>query len=297
MRSPRPGAVRRSPASSLVGLAALPFLGAGAAAVVQGPRPPRPVGRHAEHVAARDAPHHDARDAASCGRSPASRDVGAHVGRAITADQVVGSGSGEMWVTMRLGGRLRRDARRRAARSPAATRACAAASYLRERPDARRADAGADDGLTGPRLRPGPRCPAIARRERSRDGLAGVDGVHDAARPAAAGAADAARSRSTSTRRGRHGIKPGDVRRAAATLVHGHRGRQLLRAAEGLRGRRPRRPDVRAEPRQRPRPAASTRPAAATCRLGDVADVGVQPEPGRHPARRRSRATSTSAPP
>ena len=97
-----------------------------AAPLLQGPRAARALGRDAEHVAARDGPHHR-RAPPSCGPSRGSATSGptsAAPSPATRPSAPARARCGSRWT---LGG-LRRDARPRSATSSAATRACAAAS-------------------------------------------------------------------------------------------------------------------------------------------------------------------------
>ena len=73
------------------------------------------------------------------------------------------------------------------------------------------------------------------------------------------------------------GLKPGDVRRAAATLLSGHRGRHPVRGAEDLRGRGLGRARVRNEHLQRSSDLLIDRPTR-------------RPRPPRRRRRRRDRA-------
>ena len=125
------------------------------------------------------------------------------------------------------------------------------------------------------RLRPGPRDAASARPSGCGELMAGVDGVVDAAVERPDDAADRRASRSTSTGRRRFGIKPGDVRRAEATLLQGIQVGSVFEEqkvfdviVQGV-------PAHAREPSRTCATCSSTGPAAATCASGEVADVRV----------------------
>ena len=93
-------------------LAALPLLGTSRGAGVQGPRRARPTStREPGTSQPADDADRDARSAASCAAIPGVDDVGAHVGRAVTGDQIVDVNSERALGQHRPGRRLRRDAR------------------------------------------------------------------------------------------------------------------------------------------------------------------------------------------
>ena len=149
-----------------------------------------------------------------------------------------------------------------------------AAEDPRRRHAEQRGQAGADGTLDGADrdaqaarragLRRGPGRPArdgregarARRRRRRRRRSAGRDGRR------------ASRRRDRGRPRGRaqrHGIKPGDVRRAEATLLAGHPGRQHLRGAEGLRRRRQGVPATAPSVVEHRATCCIDGPAAATC--------------------------------
>jgi Cu/Ag efflux pump CusA len=150
--------------------------------------------------------------------TPGVRDAGAHVGRAVTGDQTVGTGSGEIWVTMQpdAGYDATLAAIRRVVTGYPGLRGRVMTA---ETERSQGAFAAADDGFTV-RLYGQDLGVLHARAEDLRRVLAGVEGVRDprvlapAMQPTMEVEVDLASAE-------RHGIKPGDVRRATATLVSG----------------------------------------------------------------------------
>jgi CzcA family heavy metal efflux pump len=149
---------------------------------------------------------------------PGVRDVGAHVGRAITSDQIVNVNSGELWVSI--------DPKADYHRTVAAVRSVIAGypglvhnlvSYPEER--IRQVQTGANDPLVvrvfGEDLQV-----LRAKAEEVRQALRGVDGVTSphvdaqAVEPTVEIEVDLAAAQE-------HGIKPGDVRRSAAIQLSG----------------------------------------------------------------------------
>jgi CzcA family heavy metal efflux pump len=149
---------------------------------------------------------------------PGVRNVGAHVGRAVTADQVVGVNSGELWVSIDPDSDYDAtvaDVRRVVAGYPGFSRDVQ--TFSKER--IRQVLTGTDDDLTVRVYGEEPET-LRAESEKVREALAGVDGVSDtqvklpAEEPTLEVEVDLAAAQ-------RNGIKPGDVRRAAATLLSG----------------------------------------------------------------------------
>jgi CzcA family heavy metal efflux pump len=149
---------------------------------------------------------------------PGVRDVGAHVGRAVTSDQTVGTGSGELWLSIDPGADY--DATLRSIRQvvtgyPGMRGRVLTYEDERSRGVLTRADDGLVVRLYGQELR-------VLRREAQnlQRVLAGIDGVRDprvqlpVMQPTLQIQVDLAAAQ-------RHRINPGDVRRAAATLVAG----------------------------------------------------------------------------
>jgi CzcA family heavy metal efflux pump len=149
---------------------------------------------------------------------PGVRDVGAHVGRAITADQVVDVNSGELWVRV--------DPRADYGRTVEAVRRVVAGypglrhnlvTYPEQQ--MRLAETGNDAPLVvrvfGQDLQV-----LRAKAEEVRRAIAGVDGV-TAPRVAAQPVEPTVQIGVDLAKAERYRIKPGDVRRAAATLLSG----------------------------------------------------------------------------
>ena len=206
---------------------------------------------------------------------PGVRDVGAHLGRAITGDQAVGAASGEMWVSI--------DRNADYGRTLRAVRAVAGGyPGLRARVETYESDrtrdvlAPADHQLT---VRLYGEDYGVLRREaeKVRTAVGRIDGV---GRPQVTGPAqqptlqivpDIAAAR-------QHGLKPGDVRRAAGTLVNG------LEAGSYFEGQKVFAVTVRGVPATRSsvtsvRNLRINAPNGGTVRLGDVAAVRITPTP------------------
>ena len=202
---------------------------------------------------------------------PGVDNVGAHVGRAVTGDQVVDVNSSEVWVEHRLGRRLRRDAGARSrTRSPACAASTATSSPTRRRRSATSArSTQGGNPVRGQRPRRADRlrtgrssCASTARtstscaarRDKVRQAMSEVDGVVDPrielprTQPTLEIEVDLERAQRFGHQARRRAPRGGH---AAA----GPPGRQRLRGAEGLRRDRP--------GRARRRAAAST--TCATC--------------------------------
>jgi CzcA family heavy metal efflux pump len=146
------------------------------------------------------------------------RDAGAHVGRAITSDQVVNVNSGELWVSIDPGADYDRTVaaiRRAVAGYPGFTHNLV--TYPEQR--MQQVETGQSDPLVvrvfGQDLKV-----LAAKAEEVRGAIAGVDGV-TAPRVEVPATEPAVQIQVSLAAAERHGIKPGDVRRAAATLLSG----------------------------------------------------------------------------
>lgn len=146
------------------------------------------------------------------------RDVGTHVGRAVGADQVVGSGSGEMWVSVRPG--ADHDAvlgRVQAIIDGYPGIAHRLSTYFNDR--VREVQQGPGDGLVV-RLYGEDFGVLRSKGAEIRDLMAGLKGVQNARvesqpeQPTIQVEVDLAAAE-------KRGIKPGDIRRSATTLVSG----------------------------------------------------------------------------
>jgi Cu/Ag efflux pump CusA len=203
------------------------------------------------------------------------REVAAHVGRAITSDQVAGSGSGEIWVTMKNSADYRRTLA--AVRQIAGGYPGVRGSVLTYEGDRTRGVLSpADRGLTvrmyGQDLR------VLERQaQRVRTVVGGVGGVQDArvrrtpVQPTLQITVDLKAAQ-------RHGVKPGDVRRAAAILVQG------LDVGAFFEHQKVFQVVVRGVPEVRQsldtiRGLRIDTPDGTGVRLGDVASVAIGPNP------------------
>jgi CzcA family heavy metal efflux pump len=145
------------------------------------------------------------------------RHVGAHVGRAVTADQVVGVNSGEIWVSIDSGNydATLASVKQVVAGYPGLSRDVQ--TYSNER--ARAVLSGAEEDLVV-RIYGEDLSVLRAKANEVKGVLSGIDGLDDehvqlaAAEPTLEIETNLAAAR-------RHGIIPGDVRRAAATLLSG----------------------------------------------------------------------------
>ncbi len=147
---------------------------------------------------------------------PGVRNVGAHVGRAVASDQIVGANAGEIWVSIEPGADYgaTRDAIQDVVNGyPGLTREIV--TFPEER--VREILAGAKDDVTVRLYGEDPRILGTEAEE-LRKVVAGVDGVVDSqvalpvAEPTIEIEVDLAAAE-------KHGVNPGDVRRTASTLV------------------------------------------------------------------------------
>ncbi len=215
----------RTPRPALLALSAIALLGVGALALLRSSLPPafhdRQLLVHWNAASGTSLPEMKritARAGNELAALPGVEDVGAHVGRAVTGDQVVGTGSGELWVRLDRGADY--DAAvasvRRVVRSYPGLRG-EVETYEQDRtagvlqPPHETVDVrvyGEDYGVMR------------AKAEQLRAAIAHVDGVHDprvvqqVEQPSLQISVNLKDAR-------RHGIKPGDVRRAAAVLISG----------------------------------------------------------------------------
>jgi Cu/Ag efflux pump CusA len=207
---------------------------------------------------------------------PGVGDVGAHVGRAVTGDQVVGANSGELWV--RIDSSADYDAtvasiRRVVSGYPGLSHEVQ--TYSQERVSQALSEAdedvvvrvyGEDLGVLATQA-------TLVRREMSTiDGIAGARVLLPAEEPTLQVRVDLAKA-------DRYGIKPGDVRRAATTLLSGLVVGSLFEQQKvfdvvvwGV-------PRVRNSVTSVRRLLMDT-PEGGHVRLGDVADVSIAPSPG-----------------
>src|SRR4029079_6000606 len=225
------------------------------------------------------------RAAAEIRALPGVREVGGHVGRAITSDQVAGSGSGEMWVTMEGSADYGRTLA--AIRGVVAGYPGVRSSVLTYEGDRMSGVlARGDNGLTvrvyGQDLGVSGRQAQTVRRT-----VAQVDGVRGAhVRPVPVQPTMQIKVNLEAARR--HDIKPGAVRRAAAILVQGldvgafFQEQKVFQVV--VRGR----PELR-QSIDTVRNLRIDAPDGTQVRLGDVATVAVAPNPvdlRQHPVSR-----------
>jgi Cu/Ag efflux pump CusA len=205
---------------------------------------------------------------------PGVRDVGAHVGRAVTGDQVVGVNSGEIWVSIDPG---RYDATVKAVRRvvsgyPGLSRDIQ--TFSNER--VTQVLTGSDNDLVvrvyGDELEPLEA--AAARVRASAADVPGVTGVHTvlpAEEPTLEIKVDLASAQ-------RYGIRPGDVRRSASTLLSGLTAGSLFEKQKVfevvVRGTAETRSSLTSVRR-----LLIDTPGGGHVRLGDVASVRLRPNP------------------
>jgi Cu/Ag efflux pump CusA len=272
-RTPRP-AVLAAGALLLVGLAVIPFLGHAL----------RPSFRDRELVVRWDtapstslpeARRITARAVDELQGVPGVGTVGAHLGRAVTSDQVVGPGSGEMWLTLDPSADY--DKTLRDVRSVVAGYAGIDArvqTYAGQR--SQDVFAPADDGLT---VRVYGQDLSVLQRKAGElrqvlghiDGVRGPTVIAPAVEPTMRIQVDIGAAE-------RHGIKPGDVRRAAGTLISG------LEVGNFFEQQKVFSVVVKGVPAvshslNSVRDLLLDTPTGGHVRLGDVAAVQIMPEP------------------
>jgi CzcA family heavy metal efflux pump len=203
------------------------------------------------------------------------RGVGAHVGRAVTADQVVGVNSGEIWVSIDPAADYDATlARVKAVVAGYPGLSSSVGTYSNEK--VREVLSGADEDVVV-RLY-GEDLDVLATKAKEvEQRLAAVDGLVDpkiqlpAAEPTLEVKVDLAAAR-------RYGIKPGDVRRAAATLLSGITVGSLFEAQKVFDVVVWGDPDTRSSLTSVRRLLIDT-PDGGHVRLGQVAAVRIAPNP------------------
>ena len=206
---------------------------------------------------------------------PGVRDVGAHLGRAVTSDQVVNVNSGELWVSI--------DPRADLPRTVAAVSrvlngypglAHSLATYPEER--IRRLQSGEDEPVVvrvyGENLQV-----LQAKAQEVARAIAGVRGVV-APHVNAQSTEPTVEIETNLAAAQRHRIKPGDVRRAAATLLSGITVGNLFEEQKVFDVVVWGEPSVRHSLTSIQDMLIDT-PAGGRVRLGDVATVRIQPNP------------------
>ena len=203
------------------------------------------------------------------------QDVSAHVGRAITSDEVVGVNSSELWITIRPDADYEQTVaavREVVSGYPGLTGDVEL--YPEQR--IREVRTGVDEDLV---VRVFGQDLSIlrAKAEELREAISGIDGVADPTvdlgveEPTVEVEVDLAAAQ-------RHGIKPGDVRRAAATLLSGVAVGNLFEEQKvfdvvvwGV-------PEIRQSVTDIPELLVDT-PSGGHVRMGDVADVRIVSAP------------------
>jgi CzcA family heavy metal efflux pump len=207
---------------------------------------------------------------------PGVRNVGAHVGRAVTGDQVVGANSGELWVSIDPGADY--DAtvssiHRVLDGYPGLSRDVQTYSQARVREILAGTDEDVVVRLYGENLKV-----LATQAEKLRAALSGIDGMSAAhavlptEEPTLEVQVDLARAE-------RHAIKPGDVRRAATTLLSGIQVGSLFEQQKVFDVVVWGTPDTRNSLTSVRRLLIDT-PTGGHVRLEDVADVRIAPSPG-----------------
>jgi CzcA family heavy metal efflux pump len=223
---------------------------------------------------------------------PGVRDVGAHVGRAITGDQTVGVDSAEIWVNIDSGADYDStvaDVKRVVSAYPGLSHDVQ--TYSHERVN--QALTGSDDNVVvrvyGEDLGVLSHQAARVRNVMSKvDGVAGARVLLPPQQPAVRVRVDLAKA-------DRYGIKPGDVRRAATTLLSGLVVGSLFEEQKVFDVVVWGTPEVRSNLTSVRRLLIDT-PEGGHVRLGDVADVGIAPSPSVIKRQAVSRYVDVAAP-
>jgi Cu/Ag efflux pump CusA len=206
---------------------------------------------------------------------PGVRDVGAHVGRAVGSDQVVGTGSGEMWVTIDPSADY--DATLASVRRVVGGYPGLRGRVLTYETDRTRGVLTHADRDLVVRVYGQGFATLEHQANRLARSLSAVAGVHGARvqRPAVQPTMQIQVALPAAQR---HGVKPGDVRRAAATLVQG------LDVGAFFEEQKVFQVIVRGVPATRQsidsvRALLIDTPNGGHVRLGDVARVEIRPNP------------------
>jgi CzcA family heavy metal efflux pump len=209
------------------------------------------------------------------GTIPGVRNVGAHVGRAITGDQIVGVNSGEIWVNVDSGAdydSTLAEVKRVVAAYPGLSHSVQTYSQDRVNQSIAPSDGNVDVRVYGEDLQVLDRQAARVRSVMSQ-----VDGI-DGARALLPPQEPAVRVRVDLSKADTYGIKPGDVRRAATTLLSGLVVGNLFDKQKVFDVVVWGTPQVRNNLTSVRRLLIDT-PEGGHVRLGDVADVRIAPSP------------------
>ena len=181
-------------------------------------------------------PHHRRGSSSELRSLPGVRYVGAHVGRAVTGDQVVGINSSQIWVSIDPQGRLRQDGRGdpRDDRRLPGHRRTTCRSYLRDKVG--EVLTGEEQGDRRAHLRPASARSCGRRPRKSGRRLSGIAGIVDLH---AEGQVEEpqVQVKVNLDAAGRANVKPGDVRRSVGDGLLRPGGRLPVQGAEDLRGR------------------------------------------------------------
>jgi CzcA family heavy metal efflux pump len=207
---------------------------------------------------------------------PGVSDVGGHVGRALTGDQIVDANSGELWVSIDPGADY--DAtvaavKRVVAGYPGLSHDVQ--TYSQEQVNA--ALTGTDQDVVARVY--GEDLKTLGRQaEKVRQAMSGIDGIADA-RVLLPPEQPTLQVRVDLGRAGKYGIKPGDVRRAATTLLSGLVVGSLFERQKVFDVVVWGTPQIRSSLTSVRNLLIDT-PDGGHVRLGDVANVRIAPSPG-----------------
>jgi Cu/Ag efflux pump CusA len=206
---------------------------------------------------------------------PGVRDVGAHVGRAITGDQIVGVNSGEIWVNIDSGADYDStvaEVNRVVAAYPGLSHNVQTYSQDRVKQALAQTDDSVIARVYGEDLQVlGHQAARVQGVMSQVNGVAGARVLLPPEEPAIRVRVDLAKA-------DRYGIKPGDVRRAATTLLSGLVVGSLFEEQKVFDVVVWGTPQVRNNLTSVRRLMIDT-PGGGHVRLGDVADVGIAPSP------------------
>jgi len=206
---------------------------------------------------------------------PGVRDVGAHVGRAITGDQIVGVNSGEIWLNIDSGADYDSTVaavKRVAAAYPGLSHTVQTYSQDRVNQGLTQTNDNVDVRVYGEDLHVLSQQAARVRKIMSQtDGIASARVLLPPEEPAVRVRVDLAKA-------DKYGIKPGDVRRAATTLLSGLVVGNLFERQKVFDVVVWGTPEVRNNLTSVRRLLIDT-PEGDHVRLGDVADVRIAPSP------------------
>ncbi len=273
-----PSPVRRSPSSAsspLAGLVALPFLDQSMRPVLKERDVVVRLDAAARHLARRGWTRSRRRPSRSCASLPGIDDVGAHVGRAVQSDQIVNVNSAEVWVSV--------DESADYDDTIASIEAAAGglpdvSNDVLTYSEQRITDVlGRSDDEIVVRVYGQDQQILETKAEEVRAAIAGIDGLENprvqlpAEEPTIEVEPDIGRAE-------QHGLAPGDVRRAATTLLSGLVVGNLFEEQKVFDVAVWGAPEIRQSEADVENLLIDT-PDGALVRLGEVADVRVVPNP------------------